>query len=164
MNDQTEVYADPSFREAVLAQSIKVMRHGRRRGYYVVVAAVLAAYGAGIGSLMLVQGKQSTRSATPVVASVVVAAPARTHQQDPQTLLKQVAGASRPEQVLLLTEAGDIYLNVRADIERALNCYRQVLEITPANVQMTIHPEDTWLFKSLKKARVKEIDHAETSS
>jgi len=163
VNDEATINIDPAFRDAVLARSLCTMRQYRRRRRYAIVATLLLAYGAGMGSLVMLQAAKHSRPELPLAQSPPAAAPAQAPRPDPRALLNRVADVPRPEQVRLLTEAGNIYLDDRGDIERALNCYRQVLEILPEDQSMNISPGDTWLFTALKQARMKENHHAQTN-
>lgn len=57
----------------------------------------------------------------------------------------------------LFREAGDRYVQERADYQSALRCYRNFLdEAGPEERNVT--PEDTWLLTSLKRAREQETN------
>lgn len=60
--------------------------------------------------------------------------------------------APREKQLRLLALAGDRYLFNQADVESALDCYRQVIELTPAGEREPPQPEDSWLLAELKTA------------
>ena len=68
----------------------------------------------------------------------------------PAELRHRVAGASRPEQIRLLRLAGDRYLFGSADVESALDCYRQVIELTPHSELSGRDSGDSWLLAELK--------------
>lgn len=70
----------------------------------------------------------------------------------PAELRRLVPRASRQEQVRLLALAGDRYLFNQADVVSALDCYRQVIELTPAGEREAPRPEDSWLLAELKAA------------
>ena len=70
----------------------------------------------------------------------------------PAELRRLVPRAPREKQVRLLALAGDRYLFNQADVESALDCYRQVIELTPAGERAPPRPEDIWLLAELKAA------------
>jgi hypothetical protein len=72
---------------------------------------------------------------------------------DPWQLRQQVANASPSQRIQLLRRAGDLYLTNSLDVESALNCYRQMLELSPRPAQASVDPDDTWLLAELKLAR-----------
>jgi len=70
----------------------------------------------------------------------------------PEELRRRVADAPRPEQLRLLRLAGDKYLYGRADVTNALDCYRQILELTPHQLRAAVEPDDSWLLAELRLA------------
>jgi hypothetical protein len=70
----------------------------------------------------------------------------------PEELRRRVASAPRPEQIRLLRMAGDRYLFGGADVESALNCYRQVIELTPRSELSGRDSGDSWLLAELKSS------------
>lgn len=68
----------------------------------------------------------------------------------PAELRRLVPRAPREKQVRLLSLAGDRYLFNHADVVSALDCYRQVIELTPADERQPPQPEDSWLLAELK--------------
>ena len=71
---------------------------------------------------------------------------------DPGEILRQVAITTPAERPRLLRAAGDAYLAAGGDLEGALDCYRQVLELSGGSSKMEAEPGDTWLLASLKAA------------
>jgi hypothetical protein len=61
-----------------------------------------------------------------------------------------VPGAPRERQIRLLQLAGDRYLYSSADVASALDCYRQVLELTPPGELGPPAEHDSWLLAELK--------------
>lgn len=70
----------------------------------------------------------------------------------PTELRRRVLGAPRPEQIKLLRMAGDRYLFGTADVESALDCYRQVIELTPPSELAGRDSGDSWLLAELKSS------------
>ncbi len=70
----------------------------------------------------------------------------------PEELRRRVADAPRPEQLRLLRLAGDKYLFGRADVDNALDCYRQILELTPHERRAAVESDDSWLMAELRLA------------
>ena len=87
-----------------------------------------------------------------IVAASSVAKTA-TAAADPVALRRQVAAAPPAEQIALLRRAGDLYLGRYGDLESALDCYRQVLELTPASERGQFDAGDSWLLAELKHAQ-----------
>jgi len=81
------------------------------------------------------------------------AAASATTAADPVALRRQVAAAPPAEQIALLRRAGDLYLSRYGDLESALDCYRQVLELTPASERGEFDAGDSWLLAELKHAQ-----------
>jgi hypothetical protein len=70
----------------------------------------------------------------------------------PEELRRRVAGAPRPEQIRLLRLAGDRYLFGQADLDGALDCYRQIIELTPRGELARQQTDDSWLLAELKSS------------
>ena len=153
--------APPWLERAVLSRTMAVVRSRRRRRHLGTLAVFLTVYAAGLGTALLF----STESAAPLSpspASVPPANPARTETNAtaavevalaPAEILRQVRGAPPGEQRRLLKLAGDAYLSPHADIEKALYCYRQLLELTTPERKGISEPDDSWLLLALKQDR-----------
>jgi hypothetical protein len=87
------------------------------------------------------------------IAAVSPAPASATAAADPVALRRQVAAAPPAEQIALLRRAGDLYLGRYGDLESALDCYRQVLELTPASERGQFDAGDSWLLAELKHAQ-----------
>lgn len=74
----------------------------------------------------------------------------------PEDLRERAAGAPRAEQIRLLRLAGDRYLYGAADMRAALNCYQQVIELTPRDELARIEPHDGWLLAELKQSAAEQ--------
>ncbi len=69
---------------------------------------------------------------------------------EPEQLRAAVPGAPRAEQIRLLRLAGDRYFYDSADMRAALDCYRQVVELTPEKELSQPDPQDNWLLAEMK--------------
>lgn len=74
----------------------------------------------------------------------------------PEELRERAAGAPRAEQIRLLRLAGDRYLYGAADMRAALDCYQQVIELTPHDELARIDPDDGWLLGELKQSAAEQ--------
>lgn len=74
----------------------------------------------------------------------------------PEELRERAAGAPRAEQIRLLRLAGDRYLYGAADMRAALDCYQQVIELTPHDELARIDPHDGWLLAELKQSAAEQ--------
>lgn len=68
----------------------------------------------------------------------------------PAELRRLVPDAPPEQQIRLLEMAGDRYLYARADVVSALDCYRQVLELTPPDARRQSLPHESWLLAELR--------------
>jgi len=150
--------AGREFREALLERTCAAVRSRPRRRRLLVAGCVCLAYMAGIATVTLwtrgpaeAPGTWATQIAH---TETLVDTP-----DEPESLLARVPEALRIEQIRLLSRAGDLYLAQRDDVERALYCYRQVLELTPSSQLLAADQDDSWLLASLKLARTQEKSH-----
>ena len=74
----------------------------------------------------------------------------RLAKMSPAELRRLVPDASPEQQIRLLEMAGDRYLYGRADVASALDCYRQVLELTPPDARRQPLPHESWLLAELR--------------
>ena len=166
------------FREAVWRRTARTLRRRVRRRWAVAVCTVVVAYAAGLATMYTVQdGRYETPAPIASVppepdagpGTAVVSAPPVTpwHADagsvalllDHEALSRRIAEASREERLRLLKWAGDRYLRELGDVQRALNCYRWLLNATPPAQRTVVEPDDSWLLVSLKQARQKEMIH-----
>jgi cytochrome c-type biogenesis protein CcmH/NrfG len=157
-----EVFGVPQatheFRTGLLRQTRAAVRARPRRRRLLVAGAVCLAYVAGIATVTLL-GLIPVAPPNGVVTEIAQTRAAPSSPDEPEILLARVPDAERAEQIRLLTKAGDLYLDVRGDVEGALYCYRQVLELAPANQALAVEQNDSWLLASLKQARIQETTH-----
>ncbi|HVC95461.1 MAG TPA: hypothetical protein VND64_17320 [Pirellulales bacterium] len=156
-----------ALRAALLDRTTKLVRSRARSRRLRVAGGWLAAYAAGLATawLALSHGEPAGREVPPKAVVAQVNSPSATprgdvagHEPDdedalpPEELRRRVADAPRPEQLRLLRLAGDRYLYGRADVDNALDCYRQVLELTPRERRGAEEPDDSWLLAELRLA------------
>lgn len=154
-------------RAALLEQTRGIVRRRARRRRLRLAANWGAAYAAGLATAglawprgpaeVLPQPKRAAEHAA--VAQVAIApAPAKEastvspEKLSPEELRRRVLDAPRPEQIRLLRLAGDRYLYGRADVVSALDCYRQVIELTPRAELARHQDDDSWLLAELKSS------------
>lgn len=158
-----------ALRVAILEQTCCIVRRGARRRRLRLAASWALAYAAGLLTAWIawprdraMPPRPERAPARPEVEQVAVAQPI-TAQADvapavlpeelpPEELRRRVLDAPRAEQIRLLRLAGDSYLYGRADVVSALDCYRQVLELTPHDELAHRQDDDSWLLAELKSS------------
>lgn len=168
---------DDLLRQSLLETTSQFVRGRRYRRRLRLVGSWIAAYAAGLATALLVWrgdrpvARQVAERAAPQAAvervaadQVAVARPAAGASDSrlaveapleglsPEELRSRVLGAPRPEQIRLLRLAGDRYLYGRADVASALDCYRQVIELTPPAKLAERRQDDSWLLAELKSS------------
>lgn len=164
---------------ALLRETSRVVRRRARLRRLRRLATVAVAYAAGIATAIVAWRRFEL---PPVIQVAQVPAPRAARQHDlsstllanqgrevsdersgqlderqlaslsPAELRRLVPDAPREQQIRLLEMAGDRYLYGRADVASALDCYRQVLELTPPEARREAQPNDSWLLAELKTA------------
>jgi hypothetical protein len=163
--------APAGLREAILSRTTAVIRSRRRRRRGVLALVAIGVYACGLATPRLVAVKlpeaplasvappaapadapAGSAAAPPSPALTPAAAPRQAGIEDPAETLRSVIDAPPGERARLLREVGDAYLSSHGDVEAALYCYRQVLELSPASRG---RPEsgDTWLLAALKSGQ-----------
>lgn len=154
-------------RERLLADTTRIVIGNARRPRWNRIAGWGLAYAAGLATAWFtLDNWQQPQQAAPRIAVVqetkdtptptmnpTPTAPAPTRRVTPELLRYRVATAPREVQMQLLKQAGDLYLRERNDLRSAVECYRQVLELSDRPEQLAVLPEDTWLLAELKNAR-----------
>lgn len=159
------------FREVLLERSTAVLRQRRRRGRALSAAGWLVAYAAGLATAFLALGSEQAPPVAPLDRVAQGVAPAVDQPSDdaalpdlpPWELERRSASAEEAQRPELLRLAGDRYFNDYADVQSALRCYRQLLDLVPSD-QRTFDPSDNYLLTSLKQARRSETPHANTGT
>jgi hypothetical protein len=150
--------AGREFREALLERTCAAVRSRPRRRRLLVACCVCLAYMAGIATVTL-WTRGPTQAPETDITQIAQTETLASRPDEPESLLARVPEVSRSEQIRLLARAGDLYLVQRDDVERALYCYRQVLELTPSSQLLAVDQDDSWLLASLKLARIQETTH-----
>ena len=149
------------FRAEVLARTLTVVRGRRQRRMILRCAVVALVYVGGLASGVFLNSGDDDRQALVLIAEkedVTVDLPSNASSpilgldEDPWVLRRKVATAPPKERILLLRRAGDIYLLNLEDIEQALHCYQQVLELSSPQEWARFDPTDSWLLAELKQS------------
>ncbi len=148
---------------ATLARTLAIVRrHGVRRRLRFgasLLALVVAAFLAGRSTAPALAGSRPATDPAPEHSFAGRGAPASPAVPEieaepaPGALLGMDLGAA----AAVLKQRGDRLLNERADLDGALDCYRQHLEIVVATRSLRAAADDSWLLAKLKDARLKEI-------
>jgi hypothetical protein len=151
-----------SLRAELLTKTTRLVRRRARRRRWKVLAGWGLAYAAGAATAWFGLPRDDRPAAseprragpTQVAANTAPGeAPAENLAVlSPDELRRRVAGAPRSEQIRLLRLAGDRYLFGTADVESALDCYRQVIELTPRGDLAKRESDDSWLLAELKSS------------
>lgn len=152
-----------ALRERLLADTTKIVLGRARRGRPWQVVGWGLAYAAGIATAWFTLAMwQADQAGAPRIAAARPAEATPVPPADPEPMAPRVtpemlryrvATAPREQQIQLLKQAGDLYLRERNDLRSAVECYRQVLELSDRPEQLAVLPEDTWLLAELKNAR-----------
>lgn len=158
-------------RDRVLAQTGAVVRRRRRARRGLLIAVLAAAYAGGAGTALWLAPEAAAPAASPVLTAAAPAPPAVPAAETPvpalpdeilrdserfTLLLNRVTPERRLE---LLQEAGNRWLDDYGDVERAVTCYRQFLDQAPPGRLAEFHPNENWLLRSLRLARLEEKSH-----
>ncbi len=139
------------FQDALFARTVRVIRSRSQWKRVRLAVALVAVYIAGFGTSQFLGVKAVEAPAAVTVESTVVS---RVHvPADPVAVLRRVHTTSFAERPGLLKQAGDEYLLASGDLEGALHCYRQFLEIASDDERTRPEPGDTWLLASLKQGQ-----------
>ncbi len=118
-----------------------------------VAALVVLAYAGGLVTAYRVSSPITGQEPEQVAVSPPGESAPTAPAMDPGELERQAAGATPEERVRLLRRAGDIYLSRFCDVQRALECYRRVLDAMPPPERTVVVPGDSWLLLAMKEAR-----------
>lgn len=165
------VEPSPELRERILTRTTHIVGRRSRRRRLAALTLVAAAYLLGITTAFLLWGPSALDDAGEGGGAVTESSDNETGEgteagkgteagegtaeafPGPDELVQQSESAPRGERVRLLKQAGDRYLSESYDVEKALACYRQLLDdMSPAQLtEVTL--EDTWLLAALKDSR-----------
>ncbi len=158
--------ADGPFRQAVLEQTLRLLRRRRWLKRASLLVALAACYVAGIITVHLFAPRAANESGAMARTStsadapeaVKQAPPARAVEDErtvPASVLEERALVSPSPKPHLFRLAGDRYLQEDGDAPSALRCYRNWLASAPP-ADLTISPDDNWLVMALKLDKRKE--------
>lgn len=154
-----------NLRRALLVETNRVIRRRAWRRRSRLAASWGLAYAAGIATAWLAwpRGAPPPAPAAPQrvkVTQVAIAKPPQKPAKEDLSVLsaeelrRRVPGAPRAEQRQLLRLAGDRYLYGAANVEAALDCYRQVIELTPRAELGQHDADESWLLAELKSSAI----------
>lgn len=152
-------------RKAILAETSRLVRRRMWRRRARLAAGWGLAYAAGLATAWLAWPREAAPPlpASPMTTAATQVAAAESRQEpadedlstlSAEELRRRVAGAPRAEQLRLLRMAGDRYLYGTADVKAALDCYRQVIELTPRAELGRHEADESWLLAELKSSAV----------
>jgi tetratricopeptide (TPR) repeat protein len=159
----------PGLRQAVFAQTARVLRRRRVGRRLAALGALAACFLAGMATMLAWQTHESPRELAQLVPpnenhaakqpDKPVALSTK-HEEAPSLVeLEWRAFDSRDNRAALFFDVAQRYLEEQKDYEAALRCYRQALDAAPREV-LAIRPDDNWLVMALKEARQKEKNDA----
>jgi hypothetical protein len=157
-----------ALRDALLAQTVGVIRFRRRLKKCALAASLVACYFAGVATMGL---RSSTPNAAPSMSNEQAAAnqlPSQ-HRESPAIVEDKPKpqdnpnkqAAPQPSREEILRREGDRLL-ADGDMKRAIRKYELALNLAPADRRAIAPEQDTWLLMALKNARPKEIAHDRT--
>jgi hypothetical protein len=151
--------AGDHLREALLAQTVGVLRYRRRLKRCAVAASLLGCYLAGVTTMgMLRSGAAQEHPSAAGQPTVVKSQPAVPHvSPNPDT--HQVA-ARKPSAFESWRNIGDHYLRQSGDVSLAVAGYSEALNLASAEERRISPGRDNWLMMALKDARSQEKTHA----
>lgn len=151
--------ADGRLREAVFAQTVRVLwrrRVARRLAHGAVLVACFVA------GLLTAEGLRPAAPPREKVIVTVAPAPAPVPPAAEPAELERLAQRSPERRGDLYRRAGDLYASEQGDLSSALRCYSESLD-AGNDKDLTISTDDHWLLMAIKDARQKEKNDARTS-
>ena len=154
-----------ALRQAVFARTRPVLRRRRVVRQFAYAAAVAASFALGFLVLRLV----SRPNPSPQPNETVQQLPSPQRAEEPPAPVAAEPALVREWQAFesedhcseLYREAGDLYVAEENDLQSALRCYTNALDMGTKQ-DLTISADDNWLLMAIKDARQKESDHAKT--
>jgi hypothetical protein len=165
---QNRPAADASLREALLAQTVGVIRFRRRLRRCAVAGAMAVCYAAGAFTMGMWTPNQSNPSPQPTEQ----VAKERQSQATPEPQVvpaatggqqRRSAPVKKIDRFDALRIAGDRSLLEYGDVKAALHDYKRALALATAEQRAISPGQDTWLLMALKDAHMKENLHARYS-
>jgi hypothetical protein len=138
-----------SLREEVYRKTARAVRARVRHRRLRLALAFAAVFGAGLSIGRLPGGGTPAAPAVRPPADFDRSLTAPT----PGEIQSRVPEAVPEDRPSLLRQAGDSYLLSQGNIEGALECYRQYLEIEAPDGRRPSPSRDTWLLEALKQGR-----------
>ena len=168
--DSSESAPQGILRNAVLAQTVGIIRFRRRLKKCVLAGSLVACYFAGVATMglrtwaqLVAPGTSDNQAAATQLPSQHREPPAPIIAADkpkPQNNPNQPASPQLSREEILRRE-GDRLL-ADGDMKRAIRKYELALNLASADRRAIAPEQDTWLLMALKNARPKEIIHDRT--
>jgi hypothetical protein len=160
-----ETNPSDAFREKVFALTLPALNRRVRRKSMLMLCALSAAYIIGLFSAAWYLAPQA---AAPPVQSASAQKhsplPADDGLHDAERAALMAARESPEQRREALREAGNRWLDVQGDIARATQLYGRFLDTIPADELGRFDPNETWLLRALRCARLQENAHENEST
>jgi hypothetical protein len=151
-----------TLREAVLVQTVRVIRFRRRLKKSLLAVSLVVCYFAGVATMGF---RSKMHVSVPVISTgqVSVNPSSQPHEKPPARAIadqkpkQQPATPPMSRQEMLRREADQFLAD--GDMKQAIRKYELALDLAPADQRALSPQHDTWLLMALKNARPKEIIH-----
>ena len=150
---------DDRLREAVFAQTARILRRRRLVRRFAHAAALAACFVAG---LLTAEWRRPIAPPRERVIVTIAPSPISTPPAAEPAELERLAKRSPERRGDLFRRAGDLYATEQGDLSSALRCYSESLDASDEKA-LTISTNDHWLLMAIKDARQKEKKDARTS-
>jgi hypothetical protein len=156
--------ADDRLREAVLAQTVGVIRFRRRLRRCALAAAMAGCYLAGVASVAMWTSEPNARQQAASQQLITDRRPVVAPPSAPVTPVKAERRAApvRLSRFEVLRLAADRSLLEQGDVQAAVHNYKLALDLATAEQRAIAPAQDTWLLMALKDARAKEKHYAQS--
>jgi hypothetical protein len=162
-------FPEPSkeLHDRILAETASAVRRKARSRRLVALCAVAGAYAIGVVTSGLFQAPAADvapASRASIAASMETPrAAAANDLHEAEIAALQLQKASPAQRGEVLRRAGDRWLDEYGNIARATECYGRFLDTVPVEDAHRFDPQDTWLLRSLRCARVQENAHEDAT-
>jgi hypothetical protein len=143
-----------AIREAVLSQTIGVIRFRRRLRKCILAMSLAGCYVAGLATAGLLTPIAGGASSPPAIASPL---------RRPNVAPNRGAGSVKLARDEIIRREADRCLFEHGDVKEAVRQYDRFLKIASAEQRAIAPQQDSWLLMALKDARSKELRHDHSS-